>query len=83
MLYENDNYQVVLSNLANEEKPYYLVNKHTNVVEFKTALMPEALTLAYGLSARINQFWEEEKANNPTEESKIIPFNAGKVFTLN
>lgn len=78
MLYENDNYQVVLSNLKNEEKPYYIVNKVTNVVEFKTALLPEALTLAYGLSARINQFWEEENK----AESNIVPI-PNKVFTLN
>lgn len=81
MLYENDNYQVVLSNLNNEEKPYYIVNKVTNIVEFKTSLLPEALTLAYGLSARLDQFWEEEKQNQQSSAA-IVPI-PNKVFTLN
>ena len=81
MLYENDNYQVVLSNLKSEEKPYYIVNKVTNIVEFKTSLLPEALTLAYGLSARLDQFWEEEKQNRQCEAA-IVPI-PNKVFTLN
>lgn len=63
MLYGNSNYEVII-----KDGKYWVVNKKTDVKEFDTTLLPEALNAAFALNLRINQFWEE---SNKQEDVSI------------
>ena len=65
MLYENKNYSVIIKN-----GKYLVMNKETNIEEFDTQLLPEALNAAYALNFRLDNFLKE--LNNPDESEAVI-----------
>jgi hypothetical protein len=70
MLYENKNYEVIIKN-----GKYLVINKETNIEEFDTQLLPEALNAAYALSFRLDNFWKELN-NLDDSESVITPIKS-------
>jgi hypothetical protein len=65
-MYDNENYEVII-----KDGKYWVVNKKTDIKEFSTELLPEALNAAYALNFRINKFWEE--SNNQEDISIVQP----------
>jgi hypothetical protein len=63
MLYDNENYEVII-----KDGKYWVINRKTDIKEFNTELLPEALNAAYALNFRIKQFWEE---SNKQEDVSI------------
>lgn len=74
-LYENDNY--IIEAVTNEDNPvemfgskyfsyYEMRNKHTNVVEIRTPVLPEAIHNAVHHNMTMeNKPWEWAEAGNP------------------
>jgi hypothetical protein len=67
MIYDNTNYEIII-----KDGKYWVVNKKTDVKEFDTTLLPEALNAAFALNLRINQFWEEDKKEEDSVVQPII-----------
>lgn len=69
IVYENDVYQVVIG-YEDDDTRYWLLNKETDVVEYKDHMLPQIISVAIHAAEKLNEVLGKDKDQD--EESRVL-----------